>query len=167
MHPEVPQEGQPLADLFEKKNIPIDLDKAMASLKETAQGLGLEWGDRTMTFNSRLAQEVGLWAQENGRGHEFHVAVFQSYFVRGENIAQKDTLLELVEQVGLDRSEAESVIRDRSFSNRVVADWELCRQKGVMAAPTFLLGLDKLVGAHPYAKLEQMVMKNGAVQKTS
>ena len=49
----------------------MDVDEVMAHLRATAARLGLAMGRRKMTYNSRLAQEVGLWAETRDRGHQF------------------------------------------------------------------------------------------------
>ncbi len=134
----------------------------MAKLKTTADKLGLELGDRKKTYNSRLAQELGLWAETQGKGHAFHLAAFRAYFVAGKNIADKDVLLDLSESVGLPEDKAREVIDHRTFSDAVDQDWELSRKKGVNAVPTFFMGLDRLVGAQPYEVLDKMVARHTA-----
>ena len=138
------------------------MNKIIANLKETAAKLGLAFGDRKMTYNSRLAQELGLWAETKGRGHQFHMEAFKAYFVEGENIANKDVLLNLIERSGLDRKEGRKVIETREFSDAVDSDWELSRAKGVTAIPSFFVGLDRLVGAQSYEALEKLIVKYGA-----
>jgi len=134
----------------------------MKHLKTTAAKLGLALGDRKMTYNSRLAQEVGLWAQTKGHGHQFHMEAFKAYFVEGKNIAEKDVVLGLIEQSGLDPREGEKIIETREFSDAVDSDWKLSRAKGVTAVPSFFIGLDRLVGAQPYEALEKLIIKYGA-----
>jgi len=134
----------------------------MANLRENAERLGLALGDRKMTYNSRLAQEVGLWAETKGRGHQFHMEAFKAYFVEGRNIAQKDVLLSMIESSGLDPMEGKMVIETREFSDAVDSDWELSRAKGVTAVPSFFLGHDRLVGAQSYEILEKLIVKYGA-----
>jgi len=147
--------------LFKHKGIPVDVDKMMKHLKTTAAKFGLALGDRKMTYNSRLAQEVGLWAQTKGRGHDFHMEAFKAYFVHGKNIAEKEVLLNLIEQSGLDPEEGAAVIETREFSDAVDSDWELSKAKGVTAVPSFFIGLDRLVGAQPYEALEKLIIKYG------
>lgn len=137
----------------------MDVGKMMAKLKATAAGFGLPMGDRPMTYNSRLAQELGLWAESKGRGHQFHDHAFRVYFVEGRNLAKKEVLLDMAAAVGLDRDEAETVIDQRSFRDAVDRDWELSMAKGVTAVPTFFMGLDRLVGAQSHEVLERMVKK--------
>lgn len=148
-----------LEELFKSKGIPVDADKMMMQLKATAAGFGLPLGDRKMTYNSRLAQEIGLWAETKGHGHKFHMEAFKAYFVHGRNIAQKEVLLDLIGRSGLDTEEGETVIDQRSFSGAVDSDWELSRKAGISAVPTFRMGLDRIVGAQPYESLKNMVEK--------
>ena len=46
-------------------------------------------GERTRTYNTRKAQELGLWAMDSGRGDPFHQAAFRAYFVHGRNLAKR------------------------------------------------------------------------------
>jgi len=146
-----------LEDLFAKKEMPVSVDKMMAQLKATAEKLGYELGDRRKTYNSRLAQEVGLWAETKGKGHSFHMKAFKAYFVDGKNLAKKEVLLDLIKQSELDVVEGESIIDKRTFSDAVDADLELSRRIGISAVPTFVSGLERLVGAQPYEALEKLV----------
>lgn len=133
----------------------------MANLREHAERLGLALGDRRMTYNSRLAQEVGLWAETKGHGNRFHMEAFKAYFVDGRNIARKDVLLSLIDRSGLDHEEGRTIIETREFSDAVDSDWELSRAKGVTAVPSFFLGIDRLVGAQSYETLEKLMKKHG------
>ena len=93
---------------------------------------------------------------------QFHKEAFKAYFVEGKNIAEKDVVLDLIEQSELDPGEGVSVIETREFSDAVDSDWKLSRAKGVTAVPSFFIGLDRLVGAQPYEALEKLIIKYGA-----
>jgi predicted DsbA family dithiol-disulfide isomerase len=149
-----------LEDLFRKKGMIMDVDKAMAQLKETAQGFGLPFGVRRMTYNSRLAQELGLWAESKGKGHEFHNQAFRAYFVAGQNLARQEVLVDMAAHAGLDRAQAGEILDKRLFKAAVDRDWEAAGARGIMAVPTFYMGLDRLVGAQPYEAMEAMVKKH-------
>lgn len=129
-------------------------------LKKKAESLGLPFGDRKKTFNSRLAQELGLWAESEGQGDRFHDLAFRAYFQHGRNIAQVPVLLDLVDTAGLPVEEAERVLSERTFSEAVDADWQLSRELEIRAVPTFLYGFQRLVGAQPYETLRQLVKNN-------
>jgi predicted DsbA family dithiol-disulfide isomerase len=152
-------EGRTLADLF--SGTPVDVAAMVARLKHVAAELGLPFGARSMTYNSRLAQELGKWAESRGSGEAFHQEVFRAYFVEGQNIAQSDVLQGVVRRVGLPQREASEVIENRSFRHEVDRDWMKARRMGVSAVPTLMAGGKTLVGAQPYSEMEQFLIQRG------
>lgn len=163
LHPETPEEGLTLEELFAGRN--IDIPQAMARLKKVAKELDLPLGERKKTYNSRLAQELGKWAETKGKGDDFHNAVFQAYFVDGKNIAKADALVGLAEAVGLPEKEAGEILQTRAFREVVDSDWALCEKMGISAVPTFMLDHQSLVGAQSYEALEQLLLVNGVKRK--
>jgi predicted DsbA family dithiol-disulfide isomerase len=159
LHPETPPEGRSLEELFNASSLQVS--QMVGQLKVTAERLGLEFGDRHMTYNSRLAQELGIWAEEHGRGDAYHMAVFRAYFGLGENIAMRENLLRLVDQAGLPVDEAREVIDSRSYSTPVDEDWQLSRSSGITAAPTFVMAESRLVGAQDYPTLQGLMLQHG------
>ena len=143
----------------------MDIPAAMARLKKTARELGLRWGERKKSFNSRLAQELGKWAETKGKGDEYHDAVFRAYFVDGRNIAETDVLMGLVKAVGLPENEAREALQKRDFKASVDSDWELVDKMGISSVPTFALDDRIVVGAQPYEVLEQFLRENGVQRK--
>ena len=133
-------------------------------MKQTAESLGLPFGDRTMTYNSRLAQELGLWAEDQNKGDEFHMAVFKAYFSDGKNIASPSELITLAESVELDKDEASQVLQKRSYQRQVDQDWEYSRQNAIHAVPTFMINRQKLVGAQNYETLTELVEGSGVTK---
>jgi len=129
----------------------------MARLHRVAGEEGLALGDRKKTYNSRMAQELGKWAEEKGKGDEYHRSVFYAYFADGLNIAEISILLDLVKQIGLPPLEAKKVMEKRLFQHAVDMDWTRAKAMGVRAVPTFFTGDQVLVGAQPYHVLEQFV----------
>ncbi len=134
-------------------------------MKRTAEERGLPFGERTMTCNSRLAQELGLWAESKGKGKAFHMAAFKAYFVDGINLAKVPLLLELVKNISLPVEEAEEVLASRSFKEAVDRDWADSRFKNIAAVPTFMMNHHRLVGAQSYEKLVSLVTENGAKKR--
>ena len=160
LHPEAPPEGRTLEDLFAGRN--FDLAAMKARLVALAEQQGLPYGDRSMTYNSRLAQELGKWADGQDGGAAIHDALFRAYFVDGVNIGRPERLLEIAGQVGLDVDEARRVLETRSLRGAVDRDWGRSRDLGVTGVPTFVAGGYGVVGAQPYEALEQLVVKAGA-----
>ena len=148
-----------LEKLFAGRN--VDIDAMYTRMKGLMDAEGLEYGKRTHTYNSRLAQELGKWADEQIRRgnnyNEIHDALYRGYFVDGRNIGDKDTLVDIATNIGLPEDEVKAVLADRSHKNAVDADWAKSREYGVTGVPTFVAGGYSLVGAQPYEMLQQMM----------
>ena len=157
LHPDTPAEGRALSDLFAGRN--VDRKAMHAQMKARMDAEGLPYGDRTMTYNSRLAQELGKWADTQPSGEAVHDALFRAYFVGVRDISQPTVLLEIAQQVGLSADGAREVLEKRTFKDAVDADWKLLRESGITGVPTFVAGRYGVVGAQPYDALEQLVRK--------
>ncbi len=157
LHPETPAEGQSLDDLFRGRN--VDRKAMHAQMKARMDAEGLPYGERSMTYNSRIAQELGKWADTQPGGEAIHDALFRAYFVEARAISQPAVLLEIVKAVGLPVDAARQVIEQRTFKEAVDADWTLSREYGITGVPTFVAGRYGVVGAQPYEALEALVKK--------
>ena len=155
LHPDTPQEGKSLEALFAGRG--YDIEKMQAQMRARMAAEGLPYGNRTMTYNSRLAQELGAWADSQPGGEAIHEALFRAYFVDGKNIGDPDILVSIAESVGLDAQRAREVIEKRTHKAVVDADWEKSRGYGVTGVPTFVMGDQAVVGAQPYEALEELV----------
>ena len=155
LHPETPPQGNTLERLFAGRG--MDIPAMLERLKNVAAEEGLAWGMRTMTFNSRRAQELGKWAEEQGKGEAFHLAMFKAYFAEGKNIYDLAVLAREAAKVGLEPDEALEVVESGRYAPAVDADWAYSRKVGISAAPSFLAGGRLLVGAQPYPQLKNLV----------
>ena len=159
LHPDTPAQGRSLDDLFAGRN--VDRKAMHAQMKARMDAEGLPYGERTMTYNSRLAQELGKWADTQPGGDALHDALFAAYFVDGRDIFQPAVLLEIASSLGLPVDGARDVLERRTFKDAVDADWKLSRQYGITGVPTFVVGRYGVVGAQPYEALAELVRKAG------
>ena len=151
LHPSTPPEGLLLSELFGGR----DMSGAQAQLQARIDAAGLEYNYCDRTFNTRLAQELGKWANSQPGGKAIHKALYRAYFVEGKNLAERDVLLDVAESVGLDRSSARKVIEERSFSDQVDADWQRARSHQISGVPCFVSEGYMAAGAQPYEELER------------
>jgi predicted DsbA family dithiol-disulfide isomerase len=143
----------------------VSIDQIKARLRKAAEEAGLPLGDRQKTYNSRLAQELGKWAEEKGRGEEFHHAVFRAYFVDGINIARIEELVSLAKIAGLSGPEARNTLELRTHKTAVDSDWKRSHQLGITAVPTFVINQKGVGGAQPYEVLEHFLEENKIKRK--
>jgi predicted DsbA family dithiol-disulfide isomerase len=130
-------------------------------LAKAAEDFGVPFRGSDRIYNSRLAQELGLWSESRNKGDEYHALIFKAYFVDGRNIAKIPVLVELVSSIGLPAHEAAEILTLRTYKAAVDLDWVLSRERSITAVPTFVLNQDRLVGAQPYEALEELMRTNG------
>lgn len=149
LHPEIPEEGMEISALFAGREAAISKMQVRLAQQAAAEGLELS-GGRSRTYNSRLAQELGKWAESQNKGEHFRHAVYQAFFVEGVNIALVDELAKIAEAAGLSMREARQVLAARGFAGAVDADWHRAKEMRVTAVPTHLCGARRLEGFGPY-----------------
>ena len=170
LHPETPVEGQTLEQLFGGR---VDLEASRLRMEGLMAEEELPYGHRTHTYNSRDAQELAKWAEEEWpeddrpEGHRIHDALYRAYFVDGVNLADMDRLVEVAEQLGLPGPAARDAVVSRAYRDAVDEDWRRSREIGVTGVPTFVTGRRGVVGAQPYEVLEQLVVNAGAPRRES
>ncbi len=154
LHPETPDEGLELKELFAGR---FDIEAMLQRCQQVAKELDLPFGNRTRTYNSRRAQELGKWAEAMGTGEAFHMAVYHAYFVEGRNIALTSELCSIAATVGLSPDEARQVIDKKLYAAHVDDDWKHAAQLGVTAVPTSIYREQALVGFQAYENYRRLI----------
>jgi len=155
LHPDTPVEGRKLLDLF--RSTQDDIDKKNQNMSALMKKEGLPFNDRVYTFNSRLAQEIGVWAEKLDHSTSIHDNFFEAYFVHGLNIGLENVILEIVDKSGLDRDEAKKIIQNRLFSDEIDQHWKKSRNYGVTGVPTYVYNNQSIVGAQPLENLYEFL----------
>jgi predicted DsbA family dithiol-disulfide isomerase len=162
LHPETPPEGTALAELFAgREQLFAQMQERLKAAMDEA---GLPYAERTHTYNSRLAQELGKWAETVEGGEAIHDALFRAYFAEARDISRVEVLLDVARSVGLPEEEARRVLEERSFSEAIDRDWQRSRAMGVTGVPTYAAGGFAVVGAQPYEVLEELATRAGATR---
>ena len=155
LHPETPELGTELTELLGVRAEQIGA--MQARLREVARAEGLSLAERSRTYNSRRAQELGKWAEREGKGDPWRRAVYRAFFVAGRNIALVDELAGIAESVGLSADEARAVLAAGSFGAAVEADWQRARELGISAVPAHLCAGRRLVGFSGYDDFVRLI----------
>ena len=155
LHPETPTEGRTLIELFGSNQ--EDIDQKNERMKELMILENLPYKNRTHTYNSRLAQEIGAWAQSIDNETSIHDNFFEAYFVQGLNIGLESVILDVVSKSGLNPEEARKVIKNRLFMKNIDDDWNKSRNYGVTGVPTYVYQKQSMVGAQPHENLVEFL----------
>ena len=159
LHPETPTEGRTLIELFGSNQ--EDIDQKNERMKELMILENLPYKHRTHTYNSRLAQEIGAWAQSIDNETSIHDNFFEAYFVQGLNVGLESVILDVVSKSGLNPEEARKVIKNRLFMKNIDEDWNKSRNYGVTGVPTYVYQKQSMVGAQPHENLVEFLKHFG------
>tara|TARA_Y100001954_G_C15565144_1_gene480619 strand:- start:35 stop:649 length:615 start_codon:yes stop_codon:yes gene_type:complete len=145
LHPNTPEEGRDLLDLFSCSQ--DELNKKNYMMSRLMNEENLEYKNREFTYNSRLAQELGYWGQFKYSNDIIHDEIYKSYFINKKNIYNIDILLKAASKAKLPQEEAKEILEKRIYKDIIDKHWEYSYKIGVTGVPTYILGTSYLVGA--------------------
>jgi predicted DsbA family dithiol-disulfide isomerase len=112
-----------------------------AQLEQLAAGEGLEYHlDRTRGGNSFDAHRLHQLAIERGLGDAMMERLMRAYFTEGEATGDREVLLRLATEAGLDADEARAVLESDRYSDAVREDEAVAHRIGIHGVPFFVLG---------------------------
>ncbi len=101
-------------------------------------------------------------ARDRGLHEPVHTRLMHAYWSERADLGDDEVLLGLVAEAGLDRADAEAVIAEGRYSDRVAASTQEANRHGIHAIPAFVLGGRLLVlGAQPEDVFAQAVEQLG------
>jgi predicted DsbA family dithiol-disulfide isomerase len=129
--------------------------------KNNAKTVGLEYNyeDIQMT-NTFDAHRLAKWANQFDLEQDITSRFMKAYFTDGMNLADHETLISLVKEVGLDADAAKIVLKGNDFADEVQSQITEGRQVGVQGVPFFVLNRKYGVsGAQQEAYFTQVLEK--------
>ncbi len=142
LRPDTPPEGMAL---------PKEIQARLAlhnPLPARAKAAGLPFVQNFFMPNTQRAHEATEYAVDKGRGEEFHRAVFDQYFGKGNDIGRWEVLRAVAVEVGLDPDDMEKAVEAGEFRTRFEESLREASELGVSGVPTYVID-DKvgIVGA--------------------
>ncbi|OPH60762.1 hypothetical protein BC351_16315 [Paenibacillus ferrarius] len=163
LDPSTPEEGSPFRDVMVKK-MRADEDRLNGMLQQVtdagkASGLHFDFSKVEKMPNTLKAHQlIAIAPMENKK--ELVDAIFQAYFEDGKDIGQVEVLLDLAEQLGLNRSQLAASLLAKEGLEAVESDLAFASQAGVTGVPFFVInGKYALTGAQPSATFSQVLQQ--------
>lgn len=154
LHPETAPEGEPLAQVFPE----LDPEALAANLNQTGAPYGVEFKPLELIVNSRLALEAAEFARDAGKFEEADDRLFRAYFQEGLNISEKDVVLRLLVELGIDERSLSDALDAHKFSARLEHAQKQALANKIIALPTYIInGKEKVVGAQPYSAFTRIL----------
>ena len=155
-------EGTAAERLAAKYGMSVERARTLhAEMTERAAGEGLEFRfDLARGGNTFDAHRLIHLAATYGHQAAAQERLMRAYFTEGEPIADKDTLIRLLAEVGVDAEEARDVLETERFASDVREDEMLAAQLGIQGVPFFVLDRRLGVsGAQPPEVLVQALQR--------
>lgn len=162
LRPDTPPEGMDLPDYILRARA----SGADERLQGMANHYGMEFKSPDRIYNTRLAHEATEYANEHGKGLEFHHAVFRKVYAGGLDVGKWDVLRAAAQEVGLDGQDMQNVVGGGKYTASVAEQVRWAQQIGVTGVPTYVIN-DRyaIVGAQPYEvfkrALGEILKENG------
>jgi predicted DsbA family dithiol-disulfide isomerase len=122
-----------------------------------SEGLEFDFDKIQRTPNTLRAHRLVRLAQEQAKGNQMIEALFQAYFVRGENIGDRTVLVETALPLGLTEDEVQQHIDSAEGLEAVQAEDALARRHGINGVPCYIFNSKfALAGAHEPEVLYQL-----------
>jgi len=155
LRPDTPPEGMELP-----AHVKAHMKGMQTHLVQMANAAGLRMIFPDRIPNTRLAHEATEYARQKGKANEFHQAVFDCYYGRGEDISRWEVLQQAAKEAGLDADEMREQVEQGKFTALVSEQVRQAAELGIDGVPTYILN-DRyaIVGAQPYEVFEQAIQQ--------
>lgn len=135
MRPDAPEEGWELPERIKQS-----IKAPNNPLTARAAKLGITLKHREHVPNSRKAHEATEYARAKGKLAEFHHAVLERYWSRGEDISDWAVLRDAAAAARLDGAELQAEVEAGQWRDEMLAGVQAAHELGINAVPTFLVG---------------------------
>lgn len=173
LNPNLPFEGEDATEhLMGKYGIGEEqLEANRAAIRERAAALGLAFNMRkgSRVYNTFDAHRLLHWAelQNNELALVLKRALLRAYFGDGENVADRDVLVRIAREAGLDAGAARRVLDSDEFADAVRAQERHFQQAGIQSVPATIVNGQYLIsGGQPPEAFERALREIAAADPT-
>lgn len=128
-------------ELAKKYGISLEEAKARCkSMEQMAAEAGLDFQfDTQILTNTFDAHRLTKFANNEGLMHEMTERLLRAYYTESKHIGDHQTLIELAEDVGLDREKVKEMMESNDMSDLVREDEKEAAELGIQSIPFFLI----------------------------
>lgn len=167
LNPSMPREGQNIVEHMAQK-YGLTAKQAAANrimIRERAAELGFDMNGspESRIYNTFDAHRLLRWAELQGKQAALKEALFTAYFNDQRDPSDHGVLADIAASIGLDRSEAKTILSSDRFASDVRAAEELWLVRGVHAVPTIVIdGEYEITGGQPPELFEKALRRIAA-----
>ena len=137
------------------------VEQMQAQVCAIADGEGLCYNlDDTLSGNTKNAHRLLLWAADFGKQDDLLEVMYSTYFEKSGSLFDFNSLMSLVEQVGLSKVEAEQILDSNKFEQQVEQDQQQAHQLGANGVPFYVIDMKYgISGAQPQEVFDETLAK--------
>ena len=154
LNPHMPPEGQDAAEHISQKygSTREQILRNQEAIRARGADLGFtfDMGKRSRVYNTFDAHRLLHWAELEGRQRELKRALFAAYFTDGKNPSDREVLLDLATQAGLDAGRAREILESGLYADEVRERQRFYGERGIQAVPSVIVNDKYLIqGGQP------------------
>ncbi|MEZ1318664.1 DsbA family oxidoreductase [Pseudomonas fluorescens] len=162
LNPNMPPEGEKAVEHLMRKYgrtaEDVAAGKAMQIARGEAIGFTFDLEKRSHFYNTFDAHRLLYWALQQGRQVALKKILLRAYFTDGQNPSDRETLVQLAAEAGLDAAAAKEVLDSGAFAKEVRELEGFYQQRGINSVPAMILNGRHLVsGSQSVEYYEQML----------
>ena len=165
LDPTIPPEGIARSEYMSRKFGAEKIAAIHARLEEAGQeeGLSFAFDKITRSPNTLDAHRLIRWAQPSGKQSDIVERLFNLYFVEGQDIGDRNVLIEVARQAGLDVDLITRLFVEGVDIVPVQEEMSTAARMGISGVPFFIFGGKYAVsGAQPVDALVGVIWKAGS-----
>ena len=168
LNPDMVAEGEDVVAHIQRKygSSPEQAAANREAIRDRAAALGFTMprlDEERRIYNTFDAHRLLHWAETKGKQATLKHALFAAYFTDGRDPSNRDTLVDLAAQAGLDAANAREVLESGRYAAEVREAERLWQARGIHAVPAIVIDDKYLIqGGQPPEAFEQALRQIAA-----
>lgn len=162
LNPDMPPEGEDLVQhLSAKYGISAtQIAQNSAAIAARGEAVGFRFGHRDRIWNTFDSHRLLHWAGLEGRQQALKMALLQAYHGRGENVSDREVLVRVARDAGLDEPRARQVLAGGEYADAVRERERFYQAQGIHGVPAVIVDDRYLIsGGQPPDVYEQTLRR--------
>lgn len=160
LNPAMAPEGQDITEHLSQKYgaSPEQAARTREMIRARGESVGFrfEMEKRGRIYNTFDAHRLLHWAELEGRQRALKLALFETYFTKGESPGDHAVLLRVAGEVGLDTARAARILASDTYAAEVRERERFYQRQGINSVPAIIINERHLIsGGQPPEVFEQ------------
>lgn len=160
LNPGMGPEGQDIFEHITEKygSTPAQQEQSREMIRQRGAALGFtfDMSRRGRIYNTFDAHRLLHWAEGQGRQLALKEKLFEAYFTRGEDPSNRDMLVRVAAEAGLDAQQAKAILETNAFADEVRQAEYYWQRAGIRSVPAVIVNERHLIsGGQPPEIFEQ------------